>query len=118
YVQDSTVIIKRIYSLIRHEIQSFTNASFFEVTPIEKLPSISKKVWWRAVKPTFSISFVRIAFCAFTIFGFSGITRPSKYFFSVATPELIHSRESSTIGTSGADRKSTRLNSSHDSIEY
>src|SRR5699024_11459786 len=53
-----------------------------------------------AVKPTFSISFVRIAFWAFTIFGLSGTTEPSKYFFKVATPLLIHNNVGSSFGTS------------------
>ncbi len=42
------------------------------------------------VFPTFSMSFVRIAFCALVIRIF-WILVPSKYFFNVATPELIHS---------------------------
>src|SRR5699024_1369891 len=52
------------------------------------------------LKPTFSISFVRIAFWAFTIFGLSGTTEPSKYFFKVATPLLIHNNVGSSFGTS------------------
>src|SRR5699024_11250143 len=43
---------------------------------------------------------VRIAFWAFTIFGLSGTTEPSKYFFKVATPLLIHNNVGSSFGTS------------------
>src|SRR5699024_12627808 len=75
---------------------------FIEVTTKEKVPNISNKVWCLALYPTFSISFVRIDFCALTIRGLSGITRPSKYFFNVATPLLIHSKVGSSFGTSDA----------------
>src|SRR5699024_10636041 len=48
----------------------------------------------------FSISVVRIAFCAFTIFGLYDTREPSKYFFKVATPLLIHNNVGSSFGTS------------------
>src|SRR5690554_4831986 len=48
------------------------------------------------------MSLVRIDFWALTIRGFSGLSRPSKYFFSVATPLLIHKRDGSSTGTSDA----------------
>src|SRR5699024_565961 len=85
-------------SLVKNS-QAHWIASFLKYSPIEKFPNISKKVWCLAVNPTFSISFVRIDFCALTIFGLSGTIVPSKYFFNVATPLLIHNKLGSSFGT-------------------
>src|SRR5699024_11271186 len=68
--------------------------------PLLSFPTRRSSDLCLAVKPTFSISFVRIAFWAFTIFGLSGTTEPSKYFFKVATPLLIHNNVGSSFGTS------------------
>src|SRR5699024_9196474 len=45
------------------------------------------------------MSLVRILFCEEVIRGLFGTTCPSKYFFIVATPELIQSKVGSSTGT-------------------
>jgi hypothetical protein len=42
-------------------------------------------------------------FWALVMRGFFGITEPSKYFFNVATPELIHNKDGSLTGIKLAD---------------
>ena len=45
---------------------------------MEKLPSISKKVQWRAVRPTLSMSDVRKHFWTLTMRGLGGSASPMK----------------------------------------
>ncbi|MCQ3908449.1 MAG: hypothetical protein MJ200_02650 [Mycoplasmoidaceae bacterium] len=70
---------------------------------MEKLPNISKKVWCLDVKPTFSISLVLIAFWLLTKRLDGGFSIPLKYFFNVATPELIHIKDGSLTGINDLD---------------
>jgi hypothetical protein len=70
---------------------------------MEKLPSISKNVWCLAVLPTLSISLVLMHFWTLVNLGFDGLSLPSKYFLSGATPALIHKSVGSFWGTSEAD---------------
>jgi hypothetical protein len=60
-------------------------------------------VWWRAVTPTFKISLVLMAFCELVNLGAGGVAVPEKYFFSVATPELIHKSDGSLTGIKDFD---------------
>ncbi|MBR4486557.1 hypothetical protein IKS57_04335, partial [bacterium] len=43
-------------------------------------------------------SLVLTAFCKFTILFAGGFSSPEKYFFNVATPELIHNNDGSLFG--------------------
>src|SRR6266404_4884965 len=73
-------------------------------SPKEKLPSISKKVWWRLVKPTFSRSLclppARTHFCAEVALSYSRFSRPRKTSLNWFMPALVKSRVGSPCGTS------------------
>src|SRR6266404_2334927 len=73
-------------------------------SPKEKLPSISKKVWWRLVKPTFSRSLclppARTHFCAVVARVYSRFSRPRKTSLNWFIPAFVNSRVASPCGTS------------------
>ncbi|MCQ3914975.1 MAG: hypothetical protein MJ201_04410 [Mycoplasmoidaceae bacterium] len=60
-------------------------------------------MWCLDVKPTFSISLVLIAFWLLTKRLDGGFSIPLKYFFNVATPELIHIKDGSLTGINDLD---------------
>jgi len=68
------------------------------------LPSISKKVWWRLVKPTFSRSLclppARTHFCAVVALVYSRFSRPRKTSLNWFIPAFVNSRVASPCGTS------------------
>jgi hypothetical protein len=59
------------------------------------LPSISKKVMCRTVRPTFSMSVVRNAFCDEVARGEGGSCWPRKYGLNCTIPAVVRSREGS-----------------------
>ncbi len=71
---------------------------------MEKLPSISKNVRCRAVRPTSSMSSVRKHFCELVMRRAGGSAAPMKYDLSGCMPAMVSSTEgSSSNGTSDAD---------------
>src|SRR5260221_7754019 len=70
----------------------------------EKVPSISKKVLWRLVKPTFSRSLclppARTHFCAEVALSYSRFSSPRKTSLNWFIPALVKSRVGSPCGTS------------------
>src|SRR6266699_2865475 len=78
--------------------------SFLKQSPKEKLPSISKNVWWRLVKPTFSRSLclppARTHFCAVVALLYSRFSRPRNTSLNWFIPALVKSSVGSPWGTS------------------
>src|SRR5256885_13576718 len=73
-----------------------------------KLPSISKKVRWRRVRPTSSMSGVRKQRWLVVRRSAGGASRPRKYGLSGCIPAIVSSVEvSSGAGTSDADGRRT-----------
>ena len=58
--------------------QAYSAAPCLKYWPIEKLPSISKKVRCRVVEPTFSMSTVRKLFWQVVMSGWGGFSMPRK----------------------------------------
>src|SRR5713226_1839201 len=79
-------------------------ASFLKYSPKLKLPSISKKVWWRLVKPTFSRSLclppARTHFCAVVAREYSRFSSPRNTSLNWFIPAFVNSRVASPCGTS------------------
>src|SRR3990172_2873878 len=74
----------------------------------EKLPSISKKVWCRPVRPTFSRSLclppARTHFCAVAARLYSRRSSPRNTPLNCTMPALVNSRVGSWAGTRGDER--------------
>src|SRR5919201_2169301 len=83
---------------------AYAIAPSLKYCPNEKFPSISKKVRWRPVSPTSSMSCVRKHFCGVVSNGAGGCSRPRKNGISGCMPALVRSVErSSARGISDAD---------------
>jgi hypothetical protein len=59
------------------------------------LPSISKKVRWRAVRPTESMSVVRKHFCTVVSLAAGGGSNPRKYGFNGCIPAVVRRTDGS-----------------------
>src|SRR5439155_15607101 len=81
-------------------------ASFLKQSPKEKLPSISKNVWWRAVWPTCSRSLclppARTHFWQVVARTYSRRSRPWNTRLNCTIPALVNNRVGSSAGTSEA----------------
>ena len=68
------------------------------------MPSISKNVRWRASRPTFSMSLVRITFCEVTARRYGGSAWPRKYGMNWFIPAFVRSSPDSGGGISDEER--------------
>ena len=77
--------------------------SFLKYSPNEKLPSISKNVWCRAVKPTLSRSGTRRHFCDVVMRFHGSVPLPRNMSLNWFMPAPVNSSVGSLAGTSESE---------------